>query len=89
MRPQKCTVLFWSVSTTDIGDHVSVRIISRKCNFLLPIDHLTMSKTDGRKSFNLVKSHELICHFIRGYLAPLLPYSIFYKNNDSKAQFLQ
>ena len=23
---------------------------------------------NGRKSFNLVKIHELMCHFIRGYL---------------------
>ena len=26
---------------------------------------------NGRKPSNLVKSHELICHFIRGYLVPL------------------
>ena len=31
--------------------------------------------TSGRKSSNLVKSHELISHFIRLYLVPLLPYS--------------
>ena len=30
--------------------------------------------TNGKKSSNLVKSHELICHFIRLYLVPLLPY---------------
>ena len=30
---------------------------------------------DGRKSSKLVKSHELICHFIRLYLVPLPPYS--------------
>ena len=29
-----------------------------------------------RKSSNLVKSHELICHFIRLYLVPLPPYWI-------------
>ena len=29
---------------------------------------------NGRKSSNLVKSHEVICHFIRGYLDPLPPY---------------
>ena len=30
--------------------------------------------TNERKSFNLVKSHELICHLIRLYLVPLPPY---------------
>ena len=30
---------------------------------------------NGRKSTNLAKSHELICHFIRLYLVPLPPYS--------------
>ena len=29
--------------------------------------------TNGRKSSNLVKSHEVICYFIRFYLVPLLP----------------
>ena len=29
---------------------------------------ITMWETNGRKSSNLVKSHEPICHFIRGYL---------------------
>ena len=33
-----------------------------------------MQMTTGRKSPNLVKSHELICHFIRMYLSPLPPY---------------
>jgi hypothetical protein len=28
---------------------------------------------NGRKSSNLVKSHELTCHFIRLYLVPLPP----------------
>ena len=32
-----------------------------------------MQITNGRKSYNLVKCHELICHFIRGYLVPLPP----------------
>ena len=32
-----------------------------------------MKKLNGRISFNLVKSHELICHFIRGYLVPPTP----------------
>ena len=31
--------------------------------------------TNGRKSTNLVKNHELICLFIRLYLVPLPPYS--------------
>ena len=30
--------------------------------------------TNGRKSFSLVKSHELISHFIRLYLVPLPPF---------------
>ena len=30
--------------------------------------------TNGRKSSNLVKNHELICHFIRLYLVLLPPY---------------
>ena len=30
--------------------------------------------TNGRKSSNLVKSHELICHFITLYLVSLPPY---------------
>ena len=29
--------------------------------------------TNGRKSSNLIKSHGLICHFIRLYLFPLPP----------------
>ena len=33
-----------------------------------------MQKTNGRKSSNLVKSHEIICYFLRGYLVPLPPY---------------
>ena len=33
-----------------------------------------MKMTNGRKSSSLVKSHEVICHFIRGYLDPLPPY---------------
>jgi phosphoglucomutase len=37
-------------------------------------DHSTMLKTNGRKSSNLVKSCELIWHFIKEYLVPLLPY---------------
>jgi hypothetical protein len=32
-----------------------------------------MQKTNGRKSSNLVKSHELICRFIRGFLVSLPP----------------
>ena len=28
---------------------------------------------NGRKSLNWLKIHELICHFIRGYLVPLPP----------------
>ena len=36
-----------------------------------------MYKTNVRKSYNLVKSHELISHFIRGYLVPQLPYSLY------------
>ena len=34
-----------------------------------------MQQKNGRKSSNLVKSHEVIGHFIRGYLVSLLPYS--------------
>ena len=33
-----------------------------------------MHETNGRKSSNLVKSHELISHLIRLYLVPLPPY---------------
>ena len=32
-----------------------------------------MYKANGRKSFNYVKSHELICHFIGRYLVHLPP----------------
>ena len=32
---------------------------------------------NGRKSSNLVKSHELICPFIGRYLVPLLPSGIY------------
>ena len=34
----------------------------------------TRFSDNGRKSSNLIKNHELICHFIIGYLAPLPPY---------------
>ena len=44
--------------------------------------------TNGRKSSNLVKSHELICHIIRLYLVPLPPQfdvniAILYQKNTS------
>ena len=45
--------------------------INRKHNFLICKDPLT----NGRKSSNLVKSDEVICHFIRLYLVLLPPYS--------------
>ena len=35
-----------------------------------------MLEANGRKSYNLVKSHELISYFIRLYLVPLPPYSV-------------
>ena len=41
-------------------------LISRKRKFLLPKDHHVDEK--WKKTSDLVKSHELICHFIRGYL---------------------
>jgi hypothetical protein len=53
------------------------QLISRKRNFLLPKVHQTMLMTNGRKSSNLVKSHELVCHFIRLYVVPLPPYYEF------------
>ena len=46
----------------------------QKMQFLLPKGHSTMKKLNGRISFNLVKSRELISHFIRLHLVPLPPY---------------
>ena len=54
----------------------SVGNFNRKSNFLLFTDYSSIQKTVKRKSFNFEKSHELICHFIRGYLVPLPPYKI-------------
>ena len=44
--------------------------INRTRKFLFCRDH----STNGRKSSNLVNSHEVICHFITLYLFPLPPY---------------
>ena len=43
--------------------------------FLLWKGHSTTNKAKGKKkSIILIKSHVIICHFIRRYLAPQLPY---------------
>ena len=47
-----------------------------------------MQKTNGRKSSNLVKSQELICHFIRGYLVPLTS-TLLIKALSSRCRKLQ
>ena len=40
---------------------------------MLPNDHKTKWKKNGRKPTNLVKINELICHFIMLHLVPLPP----------------
>ena len=46
-----------------------------------------MQQKNGRKSFNLVKSHEAISHFIRGYLVPLPSYKLYQKHKQWQCEY--